>query len=143
MQPPTVWEINPARATGAQGYTVIDPREDTKKDYKAIYDVSGDSSLLNLLIGHLAPGGEVVLAGFYTQDLSFTFASAFMKEPQIRVSAQWEKCDLDAVCELMNNGRLSFDGLITHDSSPALAQDAYETAFCDPLCLKMILDWRN
>ena len=143
MQPPTVWEINPARATGAQGYIVMDPREDTKKDYKAIYDVSGDSSLLNLLIGHLAPGGEVVLAGFYTQDLSFTFASAFMKEPQIRVSAQWKKCDLDAVCELMNNGRLSFDGLITHDSSPALAQDAYETAFCDPLCLKMILDWRN
>ena len=23
------------------------------------------------------------------------------------------------------------------------AQDAYEAAFCDPHCLKMILDWRN
>jgi 3-hydroxyethyl bacteriochlorophyllide a dehydrogenase len=27
--------------------------------------VSGDASLLNSLISRLAPGGEVVLAGFY------------------------------------------------------------------------------
>ncbi len=143
MPPPVVWEINAARMSGAQGYQVIDPREDTKKDYKAIYDVSGDASLLNKLIAHLAPGGEVVLAGFYTQDVSFNFAAAFMKEPQIRVAAQWKRCDLSAVSMLLSNGRLSLDGLITNTSNPAQAQDAYEAAFCDPHCLKMILDWRN
>jgi bacteriochlorophyllide a dehydrogenase len=143
MPAPTVWEINPARATGAEGYSVIDPKDDPRKDYHAIYDVSGDASLLNDLIGHLAPGGEVVLAGFYTQALSFNFTAAFMKEPQIRVSAQWKKCDLEAVSVLMNTGRLSLEGLISHESSATHAQDAYETAFCDSHCLKMILDWRN
>lgn len=140
---PTVWEVNPARMGGAQGYQVIDPKEDTKQDYKAIYDVSGDASLLNELIAHLAPGGEIVLAGFYTQDLSFNFAKAFMKEPQIRVAAQWKRCDLEAVSQLLGTGRLSLDGLITHTSRPEKAQEAYEAAFCDPDCLKMILDWRN
>jgi 3-hydroxyethyl bacteriochlorophyllide a dehydrogenase len=145
MPAPTVWEINPARMGGAQeyGYSVVDPSEDTRKDYRAIYDVSGDSSLLNKLISHLAPGGEVVLAGFYTKELSFNFAAAFMKEPQIRVAAQWKRCDLDAVSMLLNNGTLSLEGLITNTSSPAKAQEAYEAAFCDPHCLKMILDWRN
>jgi len=143
MPAPVVWEINPARMSGAQGYTVVNPNEDTKKDYKAIYDVSGDASLLNKLISHLAPGGEVVLAGFYTQDISFNFAAAFMKEPQIRVAAQWKRCDLSAVSVLLSSGRLSLDGLITNTSHPAQAQDAYEAAFCDPHCLKMILDWRN
>lgn len=143
MPAPVVWEINPARMTGAHGYCVIDPKEDAKKDYKAIYDVSGDDALLNKLIAHLAPGGEIVLAGFYTKDVAFNFAAAFMKEPQIRVAAQWKRCDLMAVSELLNTGRISFDGLITNTSRPEHAQGAYEAAFCDPNCLKMILDWRN
>ena len=36
---PTVWEVNPARRTGAQGYDVIDPATDERRDYHAIYDV--------------------------------------------------------------------------------------------------------
>ncbi|MDP3202448.1 MAG: hypothetical protein Q8M80_00105 [Hydrogenophaga sp.] len=40
---PVVWETQAARRTGAEGYSVIDPLEDTRKDYRAIYDVSGDS----------------------------------------------------------------------------------------------------
>lgn len=140
---PTVWEINPARQTGAIGYSVIDPREDSRKDYKAIYDVSGDASLLNQLIAHLAPGGEIVLAGFYTEEIKFNFAAAFLKEPQIRIAAQWKRCDLEAVSQLLKSERLSLDGLITNTSRPTHAQEAYEAAFCDPHCLKMILDWRH
>jgi 3-hydroxyethyl bacteriochlorophyllide a dehydrogenase len=142
MPAPTVWEINPARQASSEGYKVIDPRDDQRRDYKSIYDVSGDSTLLDKLIEHLSPGGEIVLAGFYTKDLSLNFAKAFMKEPQIRVAAQWKRCDLDAVSLLLKTGRLSLDGLITHASSPAQAQSAYEDAFCEPDCLKMILDWR-
>ena len=61
---PVVWERNPDRTGGAQGYDVIDPAADDRRDYRAIYDVSGDATLLDSLIGRLAPGGEVVLAGF-------------------------------------------------------------------------------
>jgi 3-hydroxyethyl bacteriochlorophyllide a dehydrogenase len=139
---PTVWETQAARREGADGYTVIHPDEDARKNYKAIYDVSGDGSLLNGLISRLAPGGEVVLAGFYKHDLNFAFAPAFMREAQIRVAAQWKKHDLHAVTALVETGALSLDGLITHTLSLDRAREAYEVAFGDPQCLKMMLDWR-
>lgn len=140
---PTVWETNPARATGAEGYPVVDPADDPRRDYRAIYDVSGDSRILDSLITRLAPGGEVVLAGFYTEPLNFLFAPAFMREAQIRCAAEWQRADLLAVCELAETGRLSLDGLITHHGDPAQADAAYRTAFGDSDCLKMVLDWRS
>jgi bacteriochlorophyllide a dehydrogenase len=140
---PTVWETNPARRTGATGYSVVDPSEDNRRDYRCVCDVSGDSSLLDTLIGRLAPGGEVVLAGFYDEPLSFVFPPAFMREARIRVAAQWQPDDLSAVKRLAESGRLSLDGLITHRAGAMQADQAYRTAFSDPACLKMILDWRD
>jgi 3-hydroxyethyl bacteriochlorophyllide a dehydrogenase len=139
---PTVWETQAARRAGATGYPVIHPDEDSRKNYAAIYDVSGDGAILNGLISRLAPGGEVVLAGFYKQDLSFAFAPAFMREANLRVAAQWKKPDLLAVTALVESGALSLDGLITHTMTPASARQAYEIAFGDPQCLKMMMDWR-
>ncbi|HRC37845.1 MAG: chlorophyll synthesis pathway protein BchC [Rubrivivax sp.] len=141
--PPTVWETNPTRATGAQGYAVVDPAQDARRDYRAIYDVSGDSQILDHLVRHLAPGGEIVLAGFYTEALHFNFAPAFMREAQIRCAAEWQRPDLLAVTELAESGRLSLADLITHHDQPTHADAAYRTAFGDPGCLKMVLDWRS
>ena len=141
--PPTVWETQQLRQSGAEGYSVVHPDDDTRKDYKAVYDVSGDSSLLNSLIMRLASGGEVVLAGFYKQDLSFAFAPAFMREAQIRAAAQWKKHDLLAVTRMVETGQLSLDGMITHTYKLSQAPEAYKVAFSDPLCLKMMLDWNS
>ena len=141
--PPTVWETQQLRQSGAEGYSVVHPDDDTRKDYKAVYDVSGDSSLLNTLIMRLAPGGEVVLAGFYKQDLSFAFAPAFMREAQIRAAAQWKKHDLLAVTRMVETGQLSLEGMITHTYKLSQALEAYKVAFSDPLCLKMMLDWKS
>ena len=139
---PTVWELNPARAAGAEGYHVIDPAQDSRRDYRAIYDVSGDANLLDTLVAHLAPGGEIVLAGFYSQRLSFSFPPAFMREARLRIAAQWQPPALAAVAAMAGDGTLSLHGLITHRSQAAEAPGAYRTAFGDPACLKMILDWR-
>ncbi len=141
--PPTVWERNAERATGADGYAVMHPDEDTRRDYRAVYDVSGDSNILDSLIGRLAPGGEIVLAGFYSERLSFAFAPAFMRETHIRAAAEWQRPDLLAVRELVESGRLSLDGLITHRDDAVHAPSAYRTAFGDAACLKMVLDWRT
>jgi 3-hydroxyethyl bacteriochlorophyllide a dehydrogenase len=141
--PPTVWETNPVRASGAIGYPVLKPDDDPRRDYRAVYDVSGDAQILDRLITRLAPGGEVVLAGFYTESLNFSFAPAFMREAQIRCAAEWQRPDLLAVKELAETGRLSLDGLITHHDEPLHADAAYRTAFGDPDCLKMVLDWRS
>ena len=139
----TVWETNPQRAEGATGYTVMHPDDDKRRDYKAIYDVSGDSALLDSLIGRLAFGGEVVLAGFYSKPLSLSFAPAFMREARIRVAAEWKRPDMLAVNTLLNAGRLSLDGLLTHCEPADNAGNAYSQAFSDAGCLKMVLDWRH
>lgn len=141
--PPTVWETNPVRAAGADGYGVTPPEADARRDYTSIYDVSGDPKLLDTLIGRLARGGEIVLAGFYSEPLSFAFPPAFMREARIRIAAEWKEPDLVAVKRLMETGRLSLDGLITHRRAASEADTAYRTAFDDPACLKMILDWRG
>ena len=140
---PTVWELNPRRQHGAEGYSVVHPDQDARRDYRAIYDVSGDSEILDKAIARQAAGGEVVLAGFYKQSLSFAFAPAFMRETRIRIAAQWQKADLLAVSALAHSGKLSLDGLITHTEQSANAADAYEVAFGDADCLKMILDWKH
>ena len=139
---PKVWEINPARMHGAQGYKVVTPDEDTRRDYRAIYDVSGDSSLIDTLVGRMARGGELVLAGFYSDRLSFDFAPAFMKEARMRIAAEFTPADLHGVGEMVSSGALSLDDLITHRGEPEQAGEAYDTAFTDAGCLKMILDWR-
>ncbi len=141
--PVVVWESNPQRAGGAAGYRVTDARDDPRRDYRAILDASGDPSLLDQLIARLAPGGEVVLAGFYSEPLHFAFAPAFMREIRLLVAAEWRPDDLKAVMALIADGRLSLDGLITHRHPATEAPAAYRTAFGDPACLKMVLDWRS
>lgn len=140
---PVVWELSAARQSGAEGYTVISSEDDQRRDYRAIYDVSGDCSILDKAIARQAPGGEVVLAGFYKQSLSFAFAPAFMRETRIRIAAQWKHNDLLAVTSLAHSGKLSLDGLITHTEAPSNSRKAYQIAFSDSLCLKMVLDWKH
>jgi 3-hydroxyethyl bacteriochlorophyllide a dehydrogenase len=140
---PTVWERNPQRAAGATGYRVCAPEDDPRRDYRSICDVSGDAKILDALIGRLAPGGEVVLAGFYTEPMAFNFAPAFMREARMRIAAEWKDSDLAAVIKSLADGRLSLDGLITHREEAQAADRAYRQAFGDADCLKMILDWRQ
>ncbi|WP_395703242.1 chlorophyll synthesis pathway protein BchC [Aquabacterium sp.] len=139
----TVWETDATRREGAQGYRVVDPAEDPRRDYRAIYDVSGDAALLDTLVQRLAPGGQIVLAGFYSEPLRFAYAPAFMREVQIRCAAEWHRNDLLAVTELAAAGVFSLDGLITHHDRADHAEAAYRTAFGDAACLKMVLDWRH
>ncbi len=140
---PTVWEIDPIRVDGAEGYSVVHPDADERRDYTSIYDASGSTAVLGDLIGRIAKGGEIVLAGFYTNAISFAFPPAFMKEARFRVAAEWTRDDLAATRALVESGTLSLGGLITHTRSAADAPAAYETAFTDPSCLKMILDWEG
>lgn len=139
---PVVWETDPERIGGALGYEVTHPDQDTRRNYRSVYDVSGDAAILDRLVARLAPNGEIVLAGFYSAPLSFAFAPAFMREAQIRAAAQWQPADLLVVKQLIETGQLSLEGLITHHEPAQRAERAYRTAFNDRACLKMVLDWR-
>mgnify|MGYP001215084750 FL=1 len=141
--PPLVWEKNSRRISGAEGYDVISAENDPKRDYRSIIDVSGDASLLDTMIDRLTRGGEIVLAGFYQDRPSFAFPSAFIREAQIRVSAEFHPGDMIAARELIDSGALALDGLITHQEPASNANEAYSTAFTDSDCLKMVLDWKD
>jgi bacteriochlorophyllide a dehydrogenase len=138
---PTVWDINPLRRSGAEGYTVIAPEDDMRHDYDVICEASGSASLLDTLIARLAKQGEITLAGFYGEPLSFTFPPAFMREARIRIAAEFTKADLEVVSDLVAGGRLSLKGLITDHCSASAASEAYRTAFTNSSCIKMVLDW--
>ena len=140
---PVIHEINPDRAHGAQGYQVVHPDQDPRRDYRSIYDASGHGAGLDGLIGRLIRGGEVVLAGFYATPLQFAFAPAFMREAHLRVAAEWSPEDMIAVRRLLESGTLSLDGLLTHQKHASDAPHAYAQAFSDDRCLKMLLDWRT
>ncbi len=142
-EPPVVWENNAGRIDGAEGYAVVAPDDDPRRDYAVICDVSGDAKLTDTLVGRLAPRGEIVLAGFYSEPISFAFPPAFIKEARLRIAAEWQPSGLVAVKTLIEDGRLSLAGLITHREPAESAASAYRTAFNDPSCLKMILDWRS
>lgn len=140
---PTVWDRQDSRRSGAADYSVLNPDDDPRRDYRVICDASGDADILDSLISRLAPGGSIVLAGFYDKSLHFEFPAAFMREARLQVAAEWQRADLDAVLELIRSGRLSLDGLITHHADVQDAAEAYETAFTDAQCLKMVIDWRH
>ncbi|MEM6491702.1 MAG: chlorophyll synthesis pathway protein BchC, partial [Pseudomonadota bacterium] len=139
---PTVWERSAARRDGAEGYAVCDPDDDPRADYASIYDASGDAGRLDDWIGRIAKGGTVTLAGFYDAPVRFAFPPAFAREMRLRIAAEWTPDDLAAVVDMVDRGALSLDGIVSHRCPAADAAAAYATAFTDPDCLKMTLDWR-
>jgi bacteriochlorophyllide a dehydrogenase len=143
LPPPTVWELDATRSEGARGYEVLHPEADKRRDYRAVYDVSGDVRIIDKVMPHLLKGGEIVLAGFYAEPVAFNFAPAFMREAHIRAAAEWQRPDMLAVKQLAEEGRLDLSGLITHRERAEHADGAYRTAFGDMHCLKMVLDWKG
>jgi 3-hydroxyethyl bacteriochlorophyllide a dehydrogenase len=139
---PTVWERDERRLAGGAGYRVLQPSDDPRRDYRSVYDVSGDAALLDELVRRLAVGGEVVLAGFYHQRIGFDFVPAFLHQLRLRIAAEWGASDLERVAELAASRRLSLDGIVTHCERYDQAMAAYPVAFTDPGCVKMVLDWR-
>lgn len=140
---PTVWETNPARRDDPNNQTAIDPLDDEHRQYQRICDVSGSKDALNNAIQHAAAGAQIVLGGFYAQPVTFEFPAAFMREINIKISAEWQAEDIATAQQLITTKALSLSGLVTHDLPARAAQSAYETAFNDPTCLKMVLDWRS
>lgn len=138
-----VWETQACRRKGEWPYLVSDPEQAPEGNFNVICDVSGEASLLDGLIGRLKPRGTILLAGFYHNPLSFQFAPAFMREASILVSAEWQPEDLKEAARLLREGELDLADLITHRFAANDAEPAYQTAFSDPECLKLILDWRS
>ncbi len=140
---PLVWEVRDDRRSGASGYRVAEPGTPVEGGCRRIIDASGAPDLLDLLVPHLAHRGEILLAGFYDQPLSFAFPPAFRREARIAIAAEFTPADLAAVHALSASGALLLSGLVSHVAPAGDAPHAYHRAFDDPECLKLALDWRH
>ncbi|MDP4574951.1 chlorophyll synthesis pathway protein BchC [Qipengyuania sp. G39] len=140
-KPPVVWDNKAERRSGAQGYDVIAPKDDHRTDYRTILDASGSSDVIDVLMGRLAKRGEIVLAGFYANRISFGFPIAFRNEARLRIAAEWQPDDLASTRAMIESGELDLSGLVSDVQPAARAQAAYPTAFQATDCLKMVLDW--
>lgn len=140
---PTVWERDPARRPANLDYMVYDAEQDPRYDYGVVCDVSGSASALNQMIARCKPGATVVMGGFYSTAATFNFPPAFMREINLLVSAEWQPQDLKEAARLASDGTLDFSQLITDVLPVNQAAQAYDRAFNESSCLKMVIDWRS
>lgn len=141
---PTVWECDPLRSDQPADalYQVVTEANDDRRDYQRVCDVSGAGApLFDSLVSRLSRGGHLTLGGFYSAPIQFEFAPAFMRELQLSVAAEWRPHDMLLVMSLLRAGRLSLASLVSHVEPVHRAENAYQTAFEDKECLKMMLDW--
>ncbi|MEM7775263.1 MAG: chlorophyll synthesis pathway protein BchC [Pseudomonadota bacterium] len=142
-EPPTVWESQRERQSGSDDYIVCQSTDDACSDYATVFDASGDVTVIDLVTPRIRHHGEIVLGGFYAVPVAFNYPQAFMREARIRIAAEWQPEDLAEVMRLLDTGTLSLNGLISHRADVRDAASAYEVAFEDPRCTKMILAWRH
>ena len=142
-QSPVVWETNPQRHESKGKYRVCSIDTDQRNDYGVVCDVSGSASALNQMISRCRPGATLVMAGFYSSAVTFDFPPAFMREINLLVSAEWQPQDLKEAAELASSGELDLTDLITDVLPANQAELAYDRAFNDNSCIKMVIDWRS
>ena len=114
---------------------------------------AGKTTLVKLLVGIYRPThGRILLDGVDTATMSPPALRRRVAVPLFLLSLlavivqfghTFLGTDLLAVKELVETGRVSLAGLITHHEAAVHAAGAYATAFGDSACLKMVLDWRH
>ena len=143
--PPVVWEKNAARRARRGRLRGDVARTTTSAATTAtIFDVSGDPRDPRFARAAARRRAARSCSPASTIALSFAFPPAFMREARIRVAAQWREGDLAEVVRARRS-RAALARRPHHPSPPGGrgAPPAYPIAFDDPVCLKMVLDWRS
>jgi 3-hydroxyethyl bacteriochlorophyllide a dehydrogenase len=86
-------------------------------------------------------GGRVVLLGYYDR-IDLPYMPAFLRELTFAVSKEWAPGDLARARDAIASGLIDVSNLITHHLPADQAPHAFELAFDDPECLKMVLVWK-
>ena len=139
-EPPVVWESNSERAQGAVGYAVTSSDADARKDYRTIFDVSGDPAILDSLVQARARRRD--RARGFLRSLELQLSSglhARSPHPGGGDLARW-RSGQDREARRGGNA-LARRSPYASKRPRADASSAYPIAFDDPTCLKMVLDW--
>ncbi|ACF46554.1 MAG: chlorophyll synthesis pathway protein BchC [Prosthecochloris sp.] len=112
-------------------------------EFDIMIDSTGVMSAIETGLRFLKFHGKVIFGGYY-QRMNIDYSQAFDKELSFMAAKQWAKGDLLRVRELIRNGNLHAEKIFTHSHAvDQNLEEAYQQAFNDPDCLKMILNWKK
>lgn len=106
----------------------------------AIVEASGSMAALTEALSLLAPGGTILLLGYYST-LDLPYMPLFLKEARLLTAKEWAPGDLMRCRDMIAEGRLEVGSLLTHDLPVTEVAQAYDTALNAPDCLKVVLHW--
>ena len=112
-------------------------------EFDIMIDSTGVMSAIETGLRFLKFHGKVVFGGYY-QRMNIDYSQAFEKELSFIAARQWAKGDLLRVKELIREGKLQAKKIFTHSHSVETnLAEAYNQAFNNPDCLKMVLNWKE
>ena len=111
-------------------------------EFDVLIDSTGIMSAIDTGLRFLKFQGTVIFGGYY-QRINIDYSQAFQKELSFIAAKQWAKGDLERVRELIAKHKLNAERIFTHQHTVEEdITEAYQKAFTDPDCLKMILLWK-
>jgi len=160
------FDRNPRRVKEALegGFKAVKVEQDLKSSaekegvlgegFDTLIDVTGRPGLSKEVMGlgrdflpWEAPEGrplKYLIQGSYGEDFSFDYPSAFLKEMRFFVPRDHTRKDLEAVIDLLSEGKLVFKDLAGDLMSPKEAAEAYASLQGgDPERLTVIFDWNR
>ena len=141
----TVTDKIAARLAIAQADVAIDTSAgaappEALKDLDGIIDATGKMEAIAPLLMGIKKGGRVLLLGYY-DSIALPYQPVFLRELSLISSMQWGLGDLVRARDLLAAGAIDVGPLLTHTLPHTEAAQAFQTAFNDAGCVKMLLTW--
>jgi 3-hydroxyethyl bacteriochlorophyllide a dehydrogenase len=110
--------------------------------YDALIDATGKMEAIAPRLMQVKKGGRVVLLGYYDK-VELPYMPIFLRELTLAASKEWAPGDLARARDAIAAGEVDVRPLITHCMNAGDAPKAFDVAFNEPDCVKMILDWKE
>ena len=142
----TVTDCIAERRAVALADVVVDPdappQEFTAAQFDVLIDATGKMEAIAAELMKVRRGGRVVLLGYY-QSIALPYTPIFLRELTLASSSQWAPGDLVRARDAIAAGEVDVRPLLTHRMGAETAREAFDVAFHDPKCIKMILQWEG
>ncbi len=105
-----------------------------------LIDATGKMDAIAPHLMAIKKGGRVVLLGYY-DTVALPYMGIFLRELTLAASKEWAPGDLARARDVIASGQIEVDSLITHRMRACDAARAFDIAFNEPACVKMVLEW--
>ena len=116
------------------------PTTNPQTPFDVLIDATGKMEAIAPFLMSMQKGGRVVLLGYYDA-VHLPYMPVFLRELSLVASKEWAVGDLARARDLIAAGQLEVDSLITHRLSADQTAQAFDLAFNDPGCVKLVMAW--